>query len=97
MSVYNYIVAKHFEIAATGSLLMAEENVSPFLRELGFHKDVHYIAVSKRNLESRIRFVLNKENHARLDEIRRRGQSLVLEKHKTSDRASLIDRICRLR
>ena len=50
--------------------------------------------VSAENLEERIRYVLAEDNRAEIDEIRRRGQQLVLGAHRTSDRAGLIDSIC---
>lgn len=91
---YGYVVAKYFEIPATGALLLADDTVSPQLQKLGFIENDHYLPVSTETLEERIRFVLDEANHAKLDEIRRRGQQLVWEKHKTSDRAQMIDQAC---
>ena len=91
---YGYVLAKYFEIPATGALLLADDTVAPQLRLLGFKENVHYLPVSSRNLEEQIRFVLNEENHAQLDEIRKNGQMLVWERHKTSDRAKQIDEAC---
>jgi Glycosyl transferases group 1 len=91
---YRYVVAKHFEIPATGALLVADGLVSEPLRQLGFVENVHYVPVSAENLEERIRYVLAEDNRAEIDEIRRRGQQLVLGAHRTSDRAGLIDSIC---
>jgi len=88
---YRYVVAKHFEIPATGALLVADGLVSQPLRQLGFVENVHYVPVSAENLEERIRYVLAKGNRAEIDEIRRRGQQLVLGAHRTRDRAKLID------
>ena len=91
---YGYVLAKYFEIPATGALLLADDTVAPQLRLLGFEENVHYLPVSSRNLEKQIRFVLNEKNHDRLDEIRRNGQTLVWERHRTSDRAKQIDEAC---
>lgn len=91
---YGYVVAKYFEIPATGALLLADDAVSPQLQKLGFVEYEHYLPVSMENLEQRIRFVLDEANHVKLDEIRRKGQQLVWEKHKTSDRARMIDQAC---
>jgi hypothetical protein len=91
---YRYVVAKHFEIPATGALLVADSLVSEPLRQLGFVENVHYVPVSANNLEERIQFVLDEDNRAEIDEIRRRGQQLVLGAHRTRDRAKLIDIAC---
>jgi hypothetical protein len=93
-SEYGYSVAKYFEIPATGSLLLADRAISVPLRRIGFVDGVHYIGVSNEDLEEKLEYVLDKNNHHELDEIRRKGQELVWKKHKTSDRARLIDEIC---
>lgn len=93
-SIYGYVVAKYFEIPATGALLLADSAVSEPLRELGFIENRHYLPVSKEDLEDRVRYVLDERNHEVLDEIRRRGQELVWEKHKTGDRAKQINEAC---
>jgi hypothetical protein len=87
-------VAKHFEIPATGALLVADGAVRGPLEQLGFLENVHYVPVSEQDLEAKIRYVLDENNHLEIDEIRHRGQSLIREAHKTSDRARLIDSIC---
>ena len=92
--IYNYVVAKHFEIPATGALLLAENTVSDFLEKLGFKENEHYLPVSKENLEERVQYVLNERNHDELDKIRMRAQDLVLARHKTSDRARQINEAC---
>lgn len=92
--IYKYVVAKYFEIPATGALLFADDAVSGPLKELGFIENRHYLPVSKENLEERVQYILDKRNHEELDEIRRRGQELVRERHKTSDRARQIDEEC---
>ena len=93
-SEFGYAVAKYFEIPATGSLLLADRSISGPLRSLGFIEDVHYVGVSNEDLEEKIEYVLDENNHYELDRVRRNGQRLVLQKHKTHDRARLIDEIC---
>jgi len=93
-AIYKYLVAKYFEIPATGTLLFADDAVSGPLKELGFIENKHYLPVSEENLEERVQYVLDETNHVDLDEIRRRGQELVWERHKTSDRARQIDEVC---
>jgi hypothetical protein len=91
---FGYTVAKHFEIPATGALLIADGGISEPLRNLGFIEDIHYISVSAENLEEKLRCVLNEKKRAETDEIRRRGQQLVLGSHRTADRARFIDQAC---
>jgi len=93
-SANNYVVAKYFEIPATGCLLLADRAVSGPLRSLGFIEGVHYIGVSDEDLEEQIRYALDENNHSELDQVRRNGQILVWQRHKTHDRARLIDEVC---
>lgn len=93
-SKFNYLLAKFFEIPATGALLVGDAAVEKELSQLGFCQRVHYIPVSDATLESELRHILDAKNHAELDEIRRQGQHLVWERHKTGDRARLIDDVC---
>lgn len=91
---YRYVVAKYFEIPATGALLLADGAVSAPLAQLGFLENKHYVSASAENLEEKIRYVLDPANHEELDEIRRTAQKLVWERHKTSDRATQINDAC---
>jgi glycosyl transferase family 1 len=91
---FSYLVAKHFEIPATGALLLADEAVSVSFKRLGFIENLHYLPVSSGNLEAVIRYVIDEKNHQELDEIRQRGQALVWARHQTADRARLIDEAC---
>jgi hypothetical protein len=93
-SKFHYVLAKYFEIPATGALLVGDDSVSGPLRQIGFIENEHYLAVSSANLEEKIRFVLDERNHAQLDQIRRRGQELVWDRHKSIDRARQIDGAC---
>jgi len=93
-SIFNYVVAKYFEIPATGSLLIADDTVKSQLAQLGFVENQHYLPVSAENLEESIAFVLDANNHDEIDQIRSRAQQLVWERHKTIDRARQIDAAC---
>jgi hypothetical protein len=92
--IYKYVVAKYFEIPATGALLLADDAVRRPLGDLGFIEHEHYLPVSKETLEERVRYVLDERNHEELDAVRSRGQELVRARHKTSDRARQIDETC---
>jgi Glycosyl transferases group 1 len=91
VSPFGYVVAKYFEIPATGALLLADDTVSAPLSELGFVANQHYVPVSLKNLEERIEYVLAENNRDEIDRIRRNGQALVHKRHKTSDRARQIN------
>lgn len=65
------------------------------LKELGFIENINYVPVSKENLEERVKYVLDEKNREELDQVRRIAQELVWERHTTSDRAKLIDEVCR--
>ncbi len=93
-SKYGYVLAKYFEIPATGALLLADDAVAGRLNELGLIAGRHYLPVSNGDLEESVRYVLDEKNHEALDVVRRRGQELIRERHQTSDRARLIDQIC---
>jgi hypothetical protein len=90
-SIYRYAVAKHFEIPATGALLVADVALEDPLKELGFLPGVHYFPVSDADLEEGVRYLFCEEHHPELDRIRQNGQMLVLERHRTSHRARLIN------
>ncbi|HMG05421.1 MAG TPA: glycosyltransferase [Chthoniobacterales bacterium] len=92
-SLYRYAVAKHFEIPATGALLVADIALEEPLKQLGFFPGVHYFPVSDRDLEERVRFLFREEHRAESDQIRQNGRALVLARHRTSHRARLINEL----
>lgn len=92
---YRYLVAKYFEIPATGALLLAaDEDVGEAFEKLGFIDGVNYVSVNGDNLEERLAYVLAEGSQPALDEVRRAGQRLVWERHRTADRAELINEVC---
>jgi hypothetical protein len=93
-SVFGYLVAKYFEIPATGALLFADGSVAEPLAELGFLDGEHYISATLANLEERIDYVIDPRHDEEIAAIRRRAQQLVANRHGTSDRARQIDGVC---
>ena len=91
---YRYLVAKYFEIPATGSLLLAGTEVAREMKQLGFEDNVHYVGVSRADVAEKIRYAVSPDNYAEIDAIRRRGQALVWERHTTVHRARAIDYAC---
>ena len=74
--------------------MFADDAVDEQLKQLGFIAGEHYFPVSKGNLEESIRYVLDQANQDEMDAIRKRGQQLVWERHKTTDRARRINEVC---
>ena len=68
--IFGYLVAKHFEIAATGALLVADRAATGLLAQLGMFEGEHYIATSNDELEETIQFVIDEGHHRELDEMR---------------------------
>ncbi len=91
---FRYLVAKHFEIPATGCLLLAEQAMVGGLQKLGLREGVHFLATSAEDLEDRLAHLRDERHHRDLDAIRRRGQAAVRRRHTTRHRAALIDRVC---
>lgn len=91
---FKYVVAKHFEIPATGALLIADGVVSEPMKQLGFLPNMHYLPVSAEDLRCQIEYVLDHRHAPAVDAIRRCGQQLVLSSHTTRHRAELIDSVC---
>ena len=93
-SRFQYLVAKHFEIPATGALLIAGRSVSAQLADQGFVDGVHYLSADEGDLEAVVDRVLDDRNRAEVDAIRRRGHALIRERHTTGHRAQQIDAVC---
>jgi len=92
--IHRYIVAKHFEIPATGALLVADRAVAPLLAQLGFVDGEHYVSVTREELEATVERVLDPRNREEIDAIRRRGHALVHARHTTAHRTRQIDEVC---
>lgn len=87
-SSLQYILAKYFEIPASGSLLLAEENAYCDLEKLGFIDNVNYIKCTKNNIMNKINWILNPVNINEVNKIRRCGQNHVLNNHHISHRVT---------
>ena len=80
-----YIVAKHFEILSSGSLLLAcNLNTKKEFESLGFIDNEHYISCSKDNMIEKINYIFN--NKKKIDRIRENGYKFALEKHNYKNR-----------
>ncbi len=88
-----YLVAKFFEVAATGSLLLADDRVRGELEVLGFRDRVHCLFCNAKNVRVKIDYVLDPQNRSVVDAIRRLGQSLVRKNHSLVNRLDELDLI----
>lgn len=85
-SIYNYILLKVFEICSAGSLLLCDESIQDELYCLGFENNINYMTCNKENIESKVKWILDKNNRKTVDEIRLKGMNLVRSNHSTNDR-----------
>ncbi|HEY0157934.1 MAG TPA: glycosyltransferase [Thermoanaerobaculia bacterium] len=92
--VHQYVVAKHFEIPATGALLVADRVVAPQLADLGFIDGVHYVSATAEDLEPIVERALDPRFRDEVEAIRRRGHALVHARHTVEHRARAIERLC---
>lgn len=89
-----YLVAKFFEIPASGALLLAHgHNVQKHLDKLGFVDGENYIACTIKNMEQKVRYILNPDNRKEVNRIRRNGYKFAINYHKLTDRMRAIDDI----
>ncbi|MBD0379945.1 glycosyltransferase [Paenibacillus sedimenti] len=81
--IYNYPIAKYFEVLACNTLLLA--NGSKELRDLGFIDGVTYVEINKDNFIRKAQYYLKHEEERK--EIARRGYQMVRSQHSTEIRA----------
>jgi len=89
-----YLLAKVFEITATGSLLLSfNKNTSHVLKQLGFEDGEHYISCCKDDIGIKITYVLNVQNRDLINKIRKNGYELTRKYHTFRNRSKLIDSV----
>lgn len=87
-----YIVAKFFEIPASGALLIAyDKYVKNELTHLGFKDGDNYISTTIEGMEDTIKYVLDPKNRAEIDRIRLNGYTFVWTRHTSLDRVVEMD------
>lgn len=88
---YHYLFAKIFEIPATGTLLLVEDEIKCELEQIGFIDMYNCVLINRSNFDSKIDFVL--QNTELVDQMRRRGQELVQQKHLLENRLEEFNKI----
>ena len=81
-SMFKYILSKHLEIPATGSLLLTDETED--LKRIGFVPYQHYIPVTKKDVLTKIHECLKKPND--YNKIRKEGMEFVRKNHSLNNR-----------
>ncbi len=78
----DYILAKAFEICASGSLLLyMNENIKNICEQIGFIDEFNYISCTSYNYEEKIKYILNSENLEKINNIRMNGHNLIKNIH----------------
>ena len=79
---FNYVVAKYFEIPASGALLFAYiEPVKDLLNKYGFKDGINMVSFTENNMEDKIKYVLSPINREEINKIRLNGYKLIKNKH----------------
>ena len=87
-----YVVAKTFEIPATGALLlMYDDLVKEPMKELGFIDKHNYLSVNDDNMEDVIKFIIDPSNKDKITEMRRNGYEHVWKNHLHMNRCKDLD------
>lgn len=86
-----YIVAKHFEILASGSLLLAHNtHTQPYFKTLGLIDKKNYLMINDQNMQETIDWVLNPANKIAVTNIRMAGYQLALAYHSVQARVDYL-------
>jgi len=88
-SIFNYAVAKYFEIPAAGSLLLADETND--LKRAGFVSHRHYVPITKANVLNTISQCL--KDPEKYNSIRREGMEFVRKNHSVNNRMEWLKKV----
>lgn len=88
--VFNYTVAKIFEIPASGCLLLINDEMRVMMQELGFEPFTHFVPYNRTSLRSVAEYVLDPGNLPHVNRMRRNAQELVRTRHQLHHRVALI-------
>ena len=88
-TLYGYPLAKHFEIMASGSLLLSDETED--LTTLGMIAGQHYVSITVKNYKEKVRDCL--ENPEKYNEIRKHGMEFSRRRHGIDSRFDVIKKI----
>ncbi|CAI5745033.1 unnamed protein product [Peronospora destructor] len=89
--IFQYVIAKIFEIPSTGALLVVNLDVAPLLAALGMNDGEHYVGFDRQDPETIIGWVSDPRNWPEIDRIRRAGMELVRGEHLVTNRVKALD------
>jgi hypothetical protein len=88
-SIFKYVLTKHLEIPAAGSLLLTNETSD--LNRVGFIPYKHYIPITKNDVFQKIKDCLN--NPQNYNKIRQEGMIFTRENHSIKNRLELFKEV----
>jgi len=87
-----YLVAKHFEIMASGSLLLScNPNTKKYFKMLGYIDMKHYISCNNENMIEKINFILDEQNIELINKIRENGYLYTIKNHNYEKRTEFLN------
>uniref|UniRef100_K3WT14 Uncharacterized protein n=1 Tax=Globisporangium ultimum (strain ATCC 200006 / CBS 805.95 / DAOM BR144) TaxID=431595 RepID=K3WT14_GLOUD len=90
--LFQYVIAKIFEIPSTGSLLVVNRDVVPLLEALHMKEMQHFVSFDRTDPETTMHWVLDPANQVVVDTIRKAGMELVREQHMVTNRVQALNR-----
>lgn len=90
--LFQYVIAKIFEIPSTGSLLIVNRDVVPLLKALNLNEMEHFVGFDRMDPVTTVNWVMDPANQAEVDRIRRAGMQVVREQHMVTNRVKALDR-----
>jgi len=89
-----YLVAKHFEILGSGSLLFScNPNTKKEFESLGFIDGEDYLSCTSENMEDKIKWLINPDNLPEINRIRKNGYEKVQKEHTWLKRTEYLDNL----
>jgi len=89
-----YLLAKHFEILGSGSLLFScNPNTKEIFKSLGFIDGEHYVSCTSETMEEKIEWLLDEKNLEEINRIRKNGWKLVGKEHTLKKRCEVINNV----
>ncbi|KAI9919199.1 hypothetical protein PsorP6_012257 [Peronosclerospora sorghi] len=79
--IFQYVIAKLFEIPSMGALLAVNRDVKPLIAALGVREGENYVGFDRQDPEEIIWWVNDPQNWTEIDQIRRAGMELVRKQH----------------
>uniref|UniRef100_M4B7Y9 Uncharacterized protein n=1 Tax=Hyaloperonospora arabidopsidis (strain Emoy2) TaxID=559515 RepID=M4B7Y9_HYAAE len=89
--IFQYVIAKIFEIPSTGALLAVNRDTAPLLAALGMNEGEHYVGFDRQDPEAIIWWVSDQSNWPEIDRIRRTGMEYVREHHLVTNRVQALN------